>query len=318
MVQNPVSGIHSSEKVEYLIRQKLETLAWEYEYHQTSDQESVVAVVTQALKNGLAAAVADQQTIGLDDRRQAYDLIVAAGGDGTVSAVASALAWSDIPLLILPSGTGNGLARDMSIPLRLDKAAELLTPPHHVQEIDGIKIAGRLYLLNVSAGLTPAALKLTDRKEKQRFGRMAYIFAGFRALLGIQPVTFQLTIDGIDHQIQASEMILMNSISLGSTGRFLELGIENDDGVMDLFIIQSRTIMDYLRVFWNFLLRRPQADTDVIRFSVRQSLVLDAVQSLEVQADGDLIGYTPLQVEVVPQAVKIIVPAGDEVPVGDR
>ena len=118
MVQNPVSGIHSSEKVEYLIRQKLETLAWKYEYHQTSDQESVVAVVTQALKNGLAAAVADQQTIGLDDRRQAYDLIVAAGGDGTVSAVASALAWSDIPLLILPSGTGNGLARDMSIPLR--------------------------------------------------------------------------------------------------------------------------------------------------------------------------------------------------------
>ena len=240
-----------------------------------------------------------------------FDVFVAAGGDGTVSAVASALAWSGIPLLIIPSGTGNGLARDLNLPLKLEKAADLLDPPHHVRVVDGMKIGGRFYLLNVSAGLTPSALKLTDRKEKQRFGRLAYIFAGFRALLGIQPVTFQLTIDGTHHEIRASEMILMNSISLGSTGRFLDLGIENDDGVMDLFIIQSRTFLDYLRVFWNFLFRRPQIDPDIKRFAVRDSLILEAAQSLEVQADGDLIGYTPLHVEVCPQAVKMIIPSDD-------
>ena len=303
-MHNPVAGIHSAAKVEKLIRQKLKDLQWEYECYQTSSEEPVVEVVTQAREFGSRSAA--------QEHREHFDVFVAAGGDGTVSAVASALAWSGIPLLIVPCGTGNGLARDLKLPLKLEKAADLLDHPDHVQGVDGIKIGDRFYLLNVSAGLTPAALKLTDRREKQRFGRLAYIFAGFRALLGIQPVTFELSIDGQHHEIRASEMILMNSISLGSTGRFLELGIENDDGVMDLIIIQSRTFLDYLRVFWNFLLRRPQTDPDVKRFSVYNSLILDASQSLEVQADGDLIGYTPLHVEVCPQAIQVIVPLAED------
>jgi len=286
-------------------------LQWEYEYYQTSKEESVLQVVLQAREQEFGSTQASQKAALPQLSRVHFDVFVAAGGDGTVSAVASALAWSGIPLLIIPSGTGNGLARDLDIPLKLEKAADLLDPPHQFQGVDGMKIGDRFYLLNVSAGLTPAALKLTDRKEKQRFGRRAYIFAGLRALLGIQPVTFWLTIDGTHYEIRASEMILMNSISLGSTGRFLELGIENDDGVMDLFIIQSRTFLDYLRVFWNFLLRRPQIDPDVKRFPVRDSLILEAAHSLEVQADGDLIGYTPLHVEVCPQAVKMIVPSDD-------
>lgn len=313
MVHNPVAGIHAPGKVEHLIRQKLDGLKWQYEFYQTTNQDSVVEVAIQAREFGCVAAQANLQGKPPDQPEVPFDLYVAAGGDGTVSAVASALAWSDIPLLIIPSGTGNGLARDLKLPLRLEKAVDLFDY-HQVQRIDGMKISDRFYLLNVSAGLTPAALKLTDRKEKDRFGRMAYIFAGLRALLGIQPVNFLLTIDGERHAIQASEMILMNSISLGSTGRFLELGIENDDGVLDLFIIQSRTFMDYLRVFWNFLLRRPQADPDVKRFSVRHSLSLEAAQSLEVQADGDLIGYTPMHVEVCPKAFKMVVPNHKENP----
>lgn len=294
-----------------MIRQKLEDLQWEYEFYQTSNEESVVQVASQARENGFGSVQRDHKGNLTELPATPFDVFVVAGGDGTVSAVASALAWSGIPLLIIPSGTGNGLARDLKLPLKLEKAADLLDHPHHVQGVDGMKVGARFFLLNVSAGLTPAALKLTDRKEKQRFGRLAYIFAGFRALLGIQPVTFMLTIDGGNHEIQASEMILMNSISLGSTGRFLELGIENDDGVMDLIIIQSRTYLDYVRVFWNFLLRRPQTDPDVKRFSVREFLTVEAAQSLEVQADGDLIGYTPLHVEVCPQAVKMIVPLTD-------
>ena len=306
-MHNPVAGIHSADKVEKLIRQKLQVLQWEYEFYQTRSGEPVVEVVTKARAFGFRSTFGNQKSSS-PIPSDPFDVFVAAGGDGTVSAVASALAWSGIPLLIIPCGTGNGLARDLKLPLKLEKAADLLDHPDHVHAVDGIKIGERLYLLNVSAGLTPAALKLTDRREKQRFGRLAYIFAGFRALLGIQPVTFQLKIDGKQHEIRASEMILMNSISLGSTGRFLELGIENDDGVMDLIIIQSRTVLDYLRVFWNFLLRRPQTDPDVKRFPVYSSLTIDASQSLEVQADGDLIGYTPLHIEVCPQAIMMIVP----------
>ncbi len=171
-----------------------------------------------------------------------------------------------------------------------------------------MQIGERYFLLNLSVGLTPAALKLTDRKEKRRLGRLAYILAGLRALVGIQPVNFKLTIDGEGYHFRASELILFNSVTLGNPGRFLELGIENDDGKLELFIFQSRTILDYLRVFWNFLIRRPQTDPDLIRFSVHHSLRLEAVQALEVQADGDLIGYTPVEVTVLQRTIKIVVP----------
>ena len=289
VVQNPVAGVHSANRVENLLRSRLDDLGWDYELYQTKKGDSVVDITARA-------------------REEGFEMFIAAGGDGTVSAVASALVGSDLPLFILPAGTGNGLARDLNLPLRLENSINAIGEKHDIQGVDAMQIGERYFLLNLSAGLTPAALKLTDRKEKRRLGRLAYILAGLRTLVGIQPVNFKLTIDGEGYHFRASELILFNSVTLGNPGRFLELGIENDDGKLDLFIFQSRTILDYLRVFWNFLIRRPQTDPDLIRFSVHHSLRLEAVQALEVQADGDLIGYTPVEVTVLQRTIKIVVP----------
>lgn len=289
VVQNPVAGVHSANRVENLLRSRLDDLGWDYELYQTKKGDSVVDITARA-------------------REEGFEMFIAAGGDGTVSAVASALVGSDLPLFILPAGTGNGLARDLNLPLRLENSINAIGKKHDIQGIDAMQIGERYFLLNLSVGLTPAALKLTDRKEKRRLGRLAYILAGLRALVGIQPVNFKLTIDGEGYHFRASELILFNSVTLGNPGRFLELGIENDDGKLELFIFQSRTILDYLRVFWNFLIRRPQTDPDLIRFSVHHSLRLEAVQALEVQADGDLIGYTPVEVTVLQRTIKIVVP----------
>jgi diacylglycerol kinase (ATP) len=289
VIQNPVAGTHSAIKVEKLIREKIETLGWDYELYQTMKDDTLSEVVIKARENG-------------------YQMFVVAGGDGTISTVASALACSEIPLLIIPAGTGNGLARDLNIPMRLEKAIDLIGQQNRIQKVDAIHVGGRFYLLNVSVGLSPNALRLTDREEKRRFGRMAYIFAGFKALLGIEPVRFDLTIDGEKYISQASELLLMNSVIIGSQKRFYELGIHPDDGKMDLFIIHSRTFGGYLRILGYLLLLKPQADPEVERFSVYHSLVINAQRSLQVQADGDLIGYTPVEIKVWPKAVEIIVP----------
>lgn len=299
IIQNPVAGTTPGEEVEEKIRQHFEAFNWSYEIYQTTGEENVTEIVRQS---------------SLDKR----DLIVAAGGDGTISAVASALVGQNIPLGILPVGTGNGLARDLQIPLNLEQALALISGEHRRHPVDAMEVDGRYFLLNLSAGLTPSAIRLASREEKQRFGQLAYYIAGLRALFGIQPVSFILEVDGKPYSRKASELLLMNSVTLGQAGRFLNLGIENDDGELDLFIIEARSMGDYLRVFWNLLLRRPHQAPDVEHSKVRDKLMIRTRHLLEVQADGELIGYTPKTIQLVPAAVNVIVPEEQPPSLGEQ
>ncbi len=293
VVQNPVSGKHSPKKVTGLIEKYLSEKGWTFDFHYTEQDEDVAQVVSDAVAKG-------------------FDLFLAAGGDGTVSMVATGLKDTDLPLAIIPSGTGNGMARDLQIPLSLEKAITLLDHPDSIRMLDAMEVNGRHYLLNLSVGLTPRALKESTREEKKKLGMLAYLLAGFKSFVGIQPVNYNLEIDGEEIYSRASEVILMNSFTLAETGRFLGLNIIVDDEVLDLFVIEAKTALDYLRVFMNVFLRKPHLDPDVERFEVRESLVITAHRQLEVQADGELIGYTPVSVKLLPRSVRVIVSSGSK------
>lgn len=289
VIQNPVAGTKPAEFVSNKITNFFDRTAWEYQIHQTKRGEDIPSLVNSYIQKG-------------------FDLFVAAGGDGTISAVASGLAKDNIPIGVLPVGTGNGLARDLKIPMNIDEALELIYSRPSILYLDGMQVRERYYLLNLSVGLTPMALDITNREQKRKLGRLAYLFAGFRSLVGIQPINYSLTIDGRKVQISASEILVMNSVTLGDPGRYLNLGIENDDGILDLFVIQSKTILDYFRVFMNLILQKTHQDPDVQRFSVEKSLVIRGGRFLQVQADGEMIGYTPVELNLIPGAVAIIVP----------
>lgn len=291
IVQNPVAGIHSAKRVTNVIQRFLEKKGWEFAFHQTREDENVAKVVADAVTEG-------------------YDLFLAAGGDGTVSMVATGLRGTNLPMAIIPVGTGNGMARDLKIPLLLQEAVGVLEHLDSIRMLDVIEVGEQYYLLNLSVGLTPLALKESKRKEKRKLGMLAYFLAGVKAFVGIQPVSFSLEIDGNKQSFRASEVMLMNSFVLGDTGRFLGLDILVDDGVLDLFVIEARNVLDYLRVFWFVIIGNPQRDPDLTRFQVRESLSITARRLLEVQADGDLIGYTPLLIKLVPKTVKMVVPKG--------
>lgn len=289
VIQNPVAGTHNPDKVQRMIQSYLVEKDWEHDIHQTRQGEDVAEIVRGAV-------------------RQGYDLFLAVGGDGTVSMVATGLKDSSHPMAIIPAGTGNGIARELKVPLGLRDAVALLDDLDSVRMLDAMEVEGAYYLLNFSVGLTPLALKESKREQKRKLGMLAYLLAGVKAFIGIQPVFYQLEIDGDKKNFRASEVMLMNSFTLAETGRFLGLNIQVDDGVLDLFVIEARTVGDYLRVFWNLILRKTQNDPDVDRMEVKQSLVIRARRWLEVQADGDLVGYTPVRVDLIPQAVKVIAP----------
>lgn len=288
-VQNPVAGTQSAEVVSRKLQGFFNRVGWQHHIYQTQQGDDVTAVSRSAAKEG-------------------YDLFVAAGGDGTISAVATGISEDQIPLGIVPVGTGNGLARDLRIPLSLDKALEVIYNRPAIKILDAIQVGERYQLLNLSVGLTPKAMENTDRNEKKQIGRLAYFLAGIRILGGVQPNTYYLEIDGAKHKVQASEVLLLNSMNLGDTGRMLQLDIHNDDGRLDLFVIESKTSIDYLRAAMNVLLRRENEEPDVQRFEVRNGVKIRGNRRLLVQADGDIIGYTPVSARLVEKVVRVIAP----------
>jgi diacylglycerol kinase family enzyme len=103
-----------------------------------------------------------------------YNLVVAAGGDGTIADVADALVGTDLPLGIVPLGTGNILSMELGIPQNVQEAASLLVGDHEICQLDAMRVDGRHFFLQVGVGLDALMIRGTSRPAKRALGRLAY------------------------------------------------------------------------------------------------------------------------------------------------
>jgi len=250
----------------------------------------------------------DLGTVVRDRLARGVDLVIAAGGDGTVSAVADALAGSGASMGILPMGTANVLARELEIPLDVDGAARLLVEDHGHATIDAMKVGDRHYLTQVGVGLDALMIRDTPTEGKKRFGKLAYLWTAAKHLAGFQPRRFILEVDGKPIRVHASEVIVANVGTLGQPPFRWGPGIRPDDGTLDVCVSKAKTILHYLVLFWHVATRRHKADPNVRYFHARRSVAIATKHPLPVQADGEILGETPVRIEVVPGAVKVIVP----------
>jgi YegS/Rv2252/BmrU family lipid kinase len=289
VVLNPVSGGKSGAAGRAIARH-FEQAGWTHEIYETTGLERVDSVVRTALGSDGA------------------DLVVAVGGDGTVSGVASGLVHTDVPMGIVPVGTANTLARELGIPLRTKPALALLTGDHVLFMVDVIEVSGRFFIMNVSVGLSSLMMRDTDRLDKRRFGRVAYVWTGLRKLFGYQPHRFALTVDGESEEVTASEVAIVNIGALGDPTLRWSTEVALNDGQIDVLVIRARSALDYLSVAASVVLRR-QAEDPAIRHRVAQrSVRVDAESDLPVQADGDFIGPPPVEVGIVPDGLRVVVP----------
>jgi diacylglycerol kinase (ATP) len=289
VVINPVAGNSDPGAIQEALDQWL-TDGYELEVYETTGHECVSEIIRSALARGV-------------------DTFVAVGGDGTVSGVAEGLVHTGIPLGIVPTGTGNGLARDLCIPMELEDALGLLTGEHAVREIDAMQVGDRFFFLGMSAGVTAMAMSSTHPEDKRRLGRIAYLWRGLGQLLGAQPLRFTLMVDGQRRQWRASEVMIINSSGIGQPYIRWGADLQLDDGRLDVFVVRTRAALDYLILAWNTLRSRQRHDPSVDYFNAEHRVDIDCDRMLPVQADGDVIGHTPVQAHVVPAAVQVIVPA---------
>ena len=286
IVANPVAGNADTEELRRLLDEHLP--GWEYEIFETTGEEKISEVVAEALARG-------------------FDLIVAAGGDGTVSGVAAGLVNQQVPMAILPIGTGNALARELGIPLNLEEAIQLMVGDFDIRAIDGMWVKGWLSVLSVGIGITSMTMQETGREQKHRFGLLAYLWTGLLQLSGLSLNRFELEIDGKIKKVRASEVFISNSRVVGVKPFNLGEDVRPDDGMVAVCAVRARTAWDYLRVVAQLATgrrRRREIDCE----GAWRSVKVRSSRQLPVQADGEVVGSTPVEVKVVPAAVRVIVP----------
>jgi diacylglycerol kinase (ATP) len=291
VVLNPMAGSCTANDVREALDRHFAPLA-EYEIYETTglDDEDVVAVVRAAVGRG-------------------FTLFVAAGGDGTVSDVAEGLLGTNLPIGVIPVGTANVFARELGLPLDLEGACATMAGPHTTTSVDAMQVGEKLYVLQIGIGIDSLMIRDTEREAKRRFGRAAYIWTAFTRLIGFQPVRFTIVADGQRSRPRASQVLVANGGVLGIAPLRWGPHIRPDDGQVDVCVVSARTALDYAGLAWHTLIGQQRRDRNVRYYAARHSVAISADQPLPIQADGEIIGETPVHVRVIPQAVRVIVPA---------
>jgi diacylglycerol kinase (ATP) len=234
-------------------------------------------------------------------------LVAACGGDGTISDVATGLLGSDVPLAILPNGTGNVLAKDLGIPLDLSGACNLMVSPQAPRRLVDIGSENeRLFLLRLGVGLEAEIVRTADRGFKDMLGPLAYIAAAIQAWSQAPVSRYHLELDGQVHEIDGLACMVANAGSLGIPGLSLSPTVKIDDGLLDVFVIR-RADMAELSALATILMSSTAQVSGLPHWQARDvSIEADPPQGVEV--DGDEIGGTPVRARLIPSVLKVIVP----------
>lgn len=239
---------------------------------------------------------------------EGWECAVAVGGDGTVSAVAHALVGSDIPLGIIPAGTGNLVARELGIPLELPSAVALLAGRHSKRRIDAMRINQRTYLLNAGVGINAEVIDKTSRLGKSLFGRSAYAGTAVWKVLKAKPHSMELLVDDNHYTFNATDIAISNCGILARALNPNGPDISVDDGVINICVLCMKSPLEYP---WYYFLKRiaPRRVNKIMHELVAgREIRISSKSPLVVQADGDIISKTPVTIEILPQALSLIVP----------
>ncbi len=237
---------------------------------------------------------------------EGYRDFVIVGGDGTVSLVASLLHHRDCRLGIVPVGTTNMLAQLLRIPLGTRRALELLLTSRRTRCIDALAAGERLFFLNASAGLSSFSISDLRTAEKSYFKLLAYVFAVARSMRKAKTRRFSVEADGSMHRIEAAELFIDNAGALW-TPRYRTSDARLDDGRAEVCYVTKATPRELGNAVLDVLLVRKQRAA-VRHLASARSVTIDCEEAIPVQADGDAVAFTPVELKVIPCALSFIVP----------
>lgn len=237
---------------------------------------------------------------------QKISVVIAAGGDGTINEVIQALAGSETALGVLPTGTVNVWAREMSIPLEEAKAREILVHGQ-TRRIDLGKVNERYFLLMVGIGFDGEITQAVERKPLKRLGVLGYILAALWYGPGYLGFPLTLRVDEAEPvRMRALQIVAGNTQLYGGAFKITWLARCND-GLLDLCVVHKRGLFGRWIVLGDFVFKHKRRRLWV-RYNTFKKVVIETKDPVAIQVDGDPAGHTPATFEVAQGALNVIVP----------
>lgn len=243
-------------------------------------------------------------------------VLLAMGGDGTFQGLVNAAYGNEVVLGVLPSGGGNDFALAMGLPDDSGSAAEaiLRSRPKCVDLVRAKTADGRerLYLGGGGVGLDAEAARHASETFRRWPGRLRYVASALRALGGYQPVQVHVEFPGSDLAGITAKALLagvLNTPTYGA-GIIAAPGARTDDGLLDVVVLEDLRLLQVLALLPRLLHSGELRTPHLSRVQAR-TVRLATDRPCMFHGDGEILGPTPVEIEVVPGAVQVLSPAHD-------
>ncbi|MFC0681207.1 diacylglycerol/lipid kinase family protein [Lysobacter korlensis] len=287
---NPTASFGKGREVGPAAVAELRRLGHEVVSLSESDFPSLVDAATRALADG-------------------PDALVVVGGDGMVNLGVNLVAETATPLGIIPSGTGNDMARGLGIPIG-DTAEAVRVVERALTREPRVIDAGRVtsaagvrwFACVLSAGFDSVVTERANRMRRPR-GRARYTIALLLELARLRPVVYRITVDGVEMQERALLACVGNNVSFGGGMRVTPDAVL-DDGLLDALVVRPLSRIQFLRIFPRVF--RGEHITDPRVSIVRGRRIGIEADGMVAYGDGERFGPLPVDIECVPGALRVL------------
>ncbi len=283
-IVNPISGKGTGEKV----KKRIEEIFSEHD-----------------IQIKLTGKKDDAYEFALKSVEEGAELIVSCGGDGTLSEVASALVGKEVPLAIVPIGSGNGLARHLQIPLQPEEALQLVLKSERVVEkIDCGKINDSYFFSNAGIGFDAEAVKVyAHQKQRQLLG---YIKCIFLSVFKFRPVQVSLSSEEMNFNGKVMMLNISNSNCLGY-GFSVAPRASLQDGKFDINLVSKCSWVVFL--FWigaGFLFNQNWGKKRKL-FHTQKLNIITSADYMQMDGEYHILESKTVEISILPHSLSVLV-----------
>ncbi|ADU28723.1 diacylglycerol kinase [Evansella cellulosilytica] len=288
LIYNPSSGREQVKKQLPYILEQLEITGYETSTHATTGKDCAKKAARLAAERG-------------------FDLVIAAGGDGTINEVVNGLAEQpNRPMLgVIPAGTTNDFARALHIPRDIREATDVLCNGTE-QYVDVGKVGGQFFINIAGAGTLTELTYEVPSKLKTMIGQVAYYVKGFEKLPRIRPTEVTIEYDGKWFEGEIMLFLVSNTNSVGGFEKLAPKAYLND-GLFDLLILKKTNLADVVRVV-SAALRGEHIHDDCVIYVQASRIKIHSKTEMHLNLDGEYGGDLPGEFTNLHNHIKMIVP----------
>lgn len=233
-------------------------------------------------------------------------LVILGGGDGTLSEAAGQLVHTETAMGVLPLGTGNTFARSIGIPLELEDACKTIASGW-IENVDVGRVNDQYFLNSVALGLSAEIAGALSKEVKKKLGLLAWPVVGFRVLATHHPLVLRVVAKEKTYSVRTHQLLIANGRYVaGPITASPDASLQNHE--FDVFILGGADRKSLFKTAWHWMRGQHRSDP-ASRFFTTQKLRVESLRRpLKANVDGEINDRTPLEIEVLAGALRVVVP----------